>query len=200
MKRWIFRLTLFAVCAVAGVLLRWGSGSGLGWEDAPSPAADQGGAAPESRRPLGYGGGASGVLRGSAGDQVEQMLRFLPSASSEDCRREPGRLRYGSGTTIFRRPARCSSDTASTAPRRSRSFAMPNPTDPAATFMFESDGIARYDIFVRENNDTSNRSRINAVRLSMIPEPGSAAGAEAGIAALTRRRRRSQGQKQRCLD
>lgn len=80
------------------------------------------------------------------------------------------------------------------------SFAM-NPTDPAARFTFESDGIARYDIFVRENNDTSNRSRINAVRLSMIPEPGSAALAlAAGIAALTRRRRRSQGQKQRCLD
>lgn len=67
--------------------------------------------------------------------------------------------------------------------------ALENPTDPAATFTFESDGIARYDLFVRENN-TENRSRLNAVRLTLIPEPGSTVLALGGIGLLMLRRRR----------
>ncbi len=67
--------------------------------------------------------------------------------------------------------------------------ALENPTDPAATFTFESDGIARYDLFVRENN-TEDRSRLNAVRLTLIPEPGSTVLALAGIGLLMLRRRR----------
>lgn len=46
-------------------------------------------------------------------------------------------------------------------------------TDPF-TFTFESDGVAAYDVFVRENS-TSNRARLNAVRLTSIPEPASTA-------------------------
>ncbi|MBN1851182.1 MAG: PEP-CTERM sorting domain-containing protein [Pirellulales bacterium] len=47
-----------------------------------------------------------------------------------------------------------------------------NATDPAITFQFTSDGVSAYDVFVRENND-GNRSRLNAVTLSLIPEPTS---------------------------
>lgn len=67
--------------------------------------------------------------------------------------------------------------------------ALESPTDPASTFTFESDGIARYDLFVRENND-ENRSRLNAVRLTLIPEPGSSLLALGGIGLLMLRRRR----------
>ena len=41
---------------------------------------------------------------------------------------------------------------------------IPDPVDPAATFTFISDGASAYDVFVRENN-TQDRSRLNAVRL-----------------------------------
>ncbi|BDS06808.1 hypothetical protein NT6N_18480 [Oceaniferula spumae] len=64
-----------------------------------------------------------------------------------------------------------------------------SPTDPAATFTFLSDGVSRYDVFVRENNG-NNRSRLNAVRLTSIPEPSSAALAGlGGLAFLLRRKR-----------
>lgn len=45
-----------------------------------------------------------------------------------------------------------------------------HPTDPIATFTFESDGVSAYDVYLRENN-ANNRSRLNAVRLTSIPEP-----------------------------
>lgn len=45
-------------------------------------------------------------------------------------------------------------------------------TDPY-TFTFESDGVSAYDVFVRENS-SNNRARLNAVRLTQIPEPSSA--------------------------
>jgi hypothetical protein len=67
--------------------------------------------------------------------------------------------------------------------------ALENATDPASTFTFESDGIARYDLFVRENN-TENRSRLNAVRLTLVPEPGSTVLALGGLSLLMLRRRR----------
>jgi len=38
---------------------------------------------------------------------------------------------------------------------------------PAVTFNFDSDGGSAYDVFVRENNDR-NRSRLNAVRLTLL--------------------------------
>jgi hypothetical protein len=43
-------------------------------------------------------------------------------------------------------------------------------TGPAITFNFTSDGTAAYDVFVRENN-AGNRTRLNAVRLTLVPEP-----------------------------
>ena len=67
--------------------------------------------------------------------------------------------------------------------------AIPHPTDPVSTFTFDSDGVARYDLFIRENN-TQNRSRLNAVRLTLIPEPGSTMLALGGIGVLLFRRRR----------
>ena len=50
--------------------------------------------------------------------------------------------------------------------------AVPDATDPASTFTFVSDGTSRYDLYVRENN-AGNRARLNAVRLTLIPEPSS---------------------------
>jgi hypothetical protein len=41
---------------------------------------------------------------------------------------------------------------------------------PAASFTFRSDGVSAYDFFLRENN-ANNRTRLNAVVLSTIPEP-----------------------------
>lgn len=51
---------------------------------------------------------------------------------------------------------------------------VPHPTDPAVSFMFTSDGVSEYDFFFRDNS-TANRTRLNALRLELIPEPGMAA-------------------------
>lgn len=60
---------------------------------------------------------------------------------------------------------------------------------PAATFTFLSNGSAKYDVFLRENN-SQNRSRLNAVRLTLIPEPSSAGVLGLLGATLLIRRRR----------
>ena len=60
-------------------------------------------------------------------------------------------------------------------------------TDPfVATFV--SDGTSAYDVFVRENNDT-NRARMNAVRLTLIPEPSTVLLVALGVPVMLRRRR-----------
>jgi hypothetical protein len=46
----------------------------------------------------------------------------------------------------------------------------PHATDPAITFLLDADGVSHYSVFTRENSDL-NRSRLNAVRVTMIPEP-----------------------------
>jgi hypothetical protein len=66
--------------------------------------------------------------------------------------------------------------------------AIPDSTLPAQTFQFTSDGLAAYDVFVRENN-TVDRSRLNAVRLTLIPEPSSVVLMVAALAGFVRRRR-----------
>jgi hypothetical protein len=46
----------------------------------------------------------------------------------------------------------------------------PTNNGPAITFRFESDGVAAYDVFFRENN-TQNKCRLNAVQLTkIVPE------------------------------
>lgn len=49
---------------------------------------------------------------------------------------------------------------------------LPDEISPSASFEFYSNGVARYDVFVRENND-GNRARLNAVALTYVdvPEP-----------------------------
>jgi hypothetical protein len=62
--------------------------------------------------------------------------------------------------------------------------------DPAITFTFTSDGVSSYDVFVRENN-TGNRTRLNAVRLTLVPEPSSSGVllvAMMGLSLLRRKR------------
>lgn len=66
--------------------------------------------------------------------------------------------------------------------------AIADPVNPAVDFTFTSDGTSRYDLYVRENN-TENRSRLNAVRLTLIPEPSSALLVMSGFGLLLRRRR-----------
>lgn len=70
--------------------------------------------------------------------------------------------------------------------------AVESPTDPIHAFTFIADGFSQYHIFTRENNDqgtTGGRTRFNALRLTLIPEPASFLmfGA-AGLLAVRRRR------------
>lgn len=70
--------------------------------------------------------------------------------------------------------------------------AVESATDPIHTFTFSADGSSQYHIFTRENNDqgtTGGRTRFNALRLTLIPEPTSLLmfGA-AGLLAVRRRR------------
>ncbi|NWK55763.1 PEP-CTERM sorting domain-containing protein [Verrucomicrobiaceae bacterium N1E253] len=61
---------------------------------------------------------------------------------------------------------------------------------PAASFTFSSDGVGAYDVFLRENS-SGNKTRLNAVRLTLIPEPSTASlFGLAGVALLLRRQRR----------
>jgi len=64
----------------------------------------------------------------------------------------------------------------------------PNENDPY-TFEFESDGIAAYDFFVREAN-VANQTRMNAFRLTYIPEPGVPALLSVFLGACLMKRRR----------
>ena len=59
----------------------------------------------------------------------------------------------------------------------------------AYTFNFTSDGTSTYDTYIRENN-TGNRTRLNAVRLTQVPEPSSTALLGLGGLALLIRRKR----------
>lgn len=67
--------------------------------------------------------------------------------------------------------------------------ALPDPDDPIVTFRFISDGVSAYDVFVRENNGTQ-RTRLNAVRLTMIPAPAALPAGLAMIGLIAARRRR----------
>jgi len=71
------------------------------------------------------------------------------------------------------------------------STVMPHADGPAIRFQFESDGVSAYDVFVRENS-TLNRTRLNAVRLTYVPEPSALLLAVFGLMglALCARRRR----------
>jgi hypothetical protein len=65
-----------------------------------------------------------------------------------------------------------------------------DPENPAISFTFTSDGVSAYDVFVRDGS-TFNRTRLNAVRLALVPEPSTLflAGAGAGALALRYRRK-----------
>ncbi len=71
-----------------------------------------------------------------------------------------------------------------------------DPTNPAITFSFVSDGVSAYDLFVRENN-AGDRVRLNAVRLTLVPEPQAYALFAFGLIGLIlmhiRRRKRADG-------
>ena len=54
---------------------------------------------------------------------------------------------------------------------------------------FVSDGVSAYDVFIREAN-INDRARLNAVRLTSIPEPASAALLVGSIGAFLLRHRR----------
>jgi hypothetical protein len=64
-----------------------------------------------------------------------------------------------------------------------------DPVNPAISFMFTSDGVSAYDVFVRDGS-TFDRSRLNAVRLTYIPEPSTVALTAIGVGCLAWRRRR----------
>lgn len=63
-----------------------------------------------------------------------------------------------------------------------------NSMDPTFSFTFTSDGVSAYDVFVRENND-SNRSRLNAVRLISVPESSSVLLSLLALPLVIRRKR-----------
>ena len=66
--------------------------------------------------------------------------------------------------------------------------AAPDQNNPAATFTFTSNGTDAYGLFVAETN-VNNRNRINAVRLTLIPEPSALLLSGLGGVLLLRRRR-----------
>ena len=63
-----------------------------------------------------------------------------------------------------------------------------DPVDPAATFTFTSNGTDAYGVFLGETS-AFNRTRINALRLTLIPEPSSLLLSGLGSLLLLRRRR-----------
>lgn len=67
---------------------------------------------------------------------------------------------------------------------------VPHPTNAAVSFTFVSDGTSAYDFFFRDNS-TADRTRLNALRLELIPEPATAATLclAGGLLFLRRRRR-----------
>lgn len=65
----------------------------------------------------------------------------------------------------------------------------PSSSGAAYTFNFTSNGTSTYDLYLRENN-AGNRSRLNAVRLTLVPEPSSTALLGLGGLALLIRRKR----------
>ncbi|MEM9348381.1 MAG: PEP-CTERM sorting domain-containing protein [Planctomycetota bacterium] len=74
----------------------------------------------------------------------------------------------------------------------------PNPTStlvastdrlPAVSFEFTSDGTSAYSVFLVDEPGGGTRTRLNAVRLTFVPEPGSLAMLSAGALCMLRRRR-----------
>lgn len=63
-------------------------------------------------------------------------------------------------------------------------------TPPAASFSFVSDGSSSYGIFVTENS-ARDRTRLNGIRLTQIPEPSLPLLSLLGILPFLRRRRTS---------
>lgn len=63
--------------------------------------------------------------------------------------------------------------------------------NPAISFVFESDGIGAYDVFVRDApGGSTHRTRLNAVRLVLLPAPSALPAGLAMIGLLAARRRR----------
>jgi len=120
-------------------------------------------------------GQAVGLLLGGAGDLPAG--EWLVELFSNDAGAQPGEMiaAYRENGTEF------IVDTS----------VLPTATGPAASFIFESDGVSAYDVFLREAPGGNNRTRLNAVRLTfVIPTPAALPAGLAMLGLMTLRRRR----------